>query len=45
MDVADARLCAQGPTCTVEEIHSFILDLCMLWSARHCPRCWEPGVN
>lgn len=22
-----------GSTCTVEEIHSFILDLCMLWRA------------
>ena len=43
--MADARSCARGSTCTVEEIHSFTLDFSMLWSARHCPRCWEPGVT
>lgn len=44
-DVADARRCARGSTHTVEEIRSFTLDLGMLWSAGHCPRCWEPGVT
>ena len=37
--------CAWGPIRAVEEIHSFTLDLRMLWSARHCLRCWEPGLN